>query len=268
MIERIVLNGAELAYSTYGVEGGKEALLFVHGYAMRATGPLYGELLTALSKRHAVYALDLRGHGASKDSWANWSFETLADDIVAFVEALRLDQPVFVGHSFGAPVGLFTEIRHPGTFSAFCLLSPGPADHRRDPVDALKFMIENGRSRDVLRPGFDRMFVHRPSASTEATLDAVTLLDSGVHLALQAANPLFSIDDQLKDVAAPALLICGEADTVVPPAIQHDMARKLPRCREVVHAAEGHMLPIESAPVVAGDIAAFLAEFARDPLSS
>ncbi|PJG46519.1 hypothetical protein CAF53_20370 [Sphingobium sp. LB126] len=260
MMKRIELNGVELGYSTYGVENGKKALVFVHGYAMRSTGPLYEELLTRLSKRYAVYALDLRGHGASRDSWADWSFETLADDIVAFVETLRLDQPVFVGHSFGAPVGLFTEIRRPGTFSAFCLLCPGPADHRRDPVDALKFMIENGRNRDVLRPGFDGMFVRQPSPWTEATLDAVTSLDSGVHLALQAANPLFSIDDQLKDVAAPALLIRGEADPVVPPAIQHDMACKLPRCKEVVYSTEGHMLPIESALIVAREIDAFLAD--------
>lgn len=257
-IERIELNGVELGYSAYGAEEGKQALFFVHGYAMRSTGALYDDLLTRLSKTYAVYALDLRGHGASAEAWADWSFETLADDIVAFVEALHLEKPVFVGHSFGSPVGLFTELRRPGTFSAFCLLSPGPADHRRDPVDALEFMIENGRNRDILRPGFDRMFVRQPSPSTEAALDAVVLLDSGVHLALQAANPQFSIDDQLKDVAVPALLLCGEADVVVPPALQHDMARKLSRCKEVAFAAEGHMLPIESAALVAREIEAFL----------
>jgi len=62
----------------------------------------------------------------------------------------------------------------------------------------------------------------------------------------------------LKDVAAPVLLICGERDNVVPPARQHDMARKLQRSKEVIFSTEGHMLPNESAGIAAREILAFL----------
>lgn len=257
-LKRILLDGAELGYRMYGAEPGGPPLLFVHGYAMRATTGPYEELLQLLAKHHTVHALDLRGHGASAEALEGWSFEALADDVVAFSQALGLDRPVFVGHSFGAVIGLLAEIRHPGSFKTMCLLSPGPADHRSDPVDALKFMIENGRDREKLRGGFGKMFTRPPGGMLDLVLDAVTMVDSSVHLAQQEQNPRFSIDDRLKDVAAPVLVVCGESDTVVPPAQQHDMARKLQRCKEVVFSAEGHMMPNESAAMVEREILAFL----------
>lgn len=257
-IKRIALNGVELGYSIHGGGPDRPPLVFVHGYAMRSTAGPYAALLDRLGKRFAVYALDLRGHGASADAVAGWTQEALADDLVAFTRALKLQAPVFVAHSFGAVIGLLAELRHPGAFSAVCLLSPGPADHRSDPPDALKFMIEHGHDRTMLSGGFARMFAHPPGDLLAVTLDAVTLVDSEVHRAHQELNPQFSIDDALKNVSAPTLLVCGEGDVVVAPALQHDMARKLARCKQVVFSGEGHMLPIEKPASAAHEILSFV----------
>jgi Serine aminopeptidase, S33 len=163
-----------------------------------------------------------------------------------------------VGHSLGAFTSLFAEIRHPGAFSALCLLSPGPANPTLDPVDALDFLIEHGQNRDVLSKGIGQMFVRPPGRTLDLMLDAITLIDTGLFRALQKQNSQTSIDDQLKDVSTPVLLLCGERDNVVLPAKQHDMARKLQRCKEVVFSTEGHMLPNESAAIAAREILAFL----------
>ena len=257
-IQHIALNGAELGYSAHGAGSGKPPLIFTHGYAMRATGELYSDLLGLLSRDHSVYALDLRGHGASAATVADWSFENLADDVAAFAQALALDRPVFVGHSFGAVIGLLAEIRHPGLFGAIALLSPGPADHRRDPVDTLDMLIQHGHERDALRDGFRKMFVHEPGSILDAALDAVALVDADVHRAQKAQNPSFTIDDRLGEIAAPVLLVCSLSDGVVPPNRQHDMHRNLPRAKEVVFSGEGHMLAVERPAVAAGEIRLFL----------
>ncbi len=257
-IRQITLNGVELGYCIHGAGPNKPPLVFVHGYGMRSTAGPYEELLELLARRYAVHALDLRGHGASAGTLEGWTFAALADDVVAFSRALALDGPVFVGHSFGAIIGLLAEIRHPGVFSALCLLSPGPADPTHDPVDAVELFIEHGHDRDMLREGVRRMFVHLTGRMLDLTLDAMMLVDKRVHCALQQQNSQISIDDQLKDVAAPVLLICGESDSVVPPARHHDMARKVQRSKEVVFSAEGHMLPNERAPIAAREILTFL----------
>lgn len=265
-IQHIAVNGTELGYSVQGPQHG-QPIIFLHGYAMRSTSGPYDEALALLAQHYRVYALDLRGHGLSANSTAGFGFDAVADDVLAFCRALSLDRAVFVGHSFGAVIGLLAEIRQPGSFAALCLLCPGPADHRSDPVDALNFMIEHGRDKDALRGGFEHMFAHKPPAELlEVTLDAATLLDKSVHLALQAENPQFSVDDRLGQIAAPVLLLCGQSDAVVSPSLQHDMARKLPRSKEVVFAAEGHMMPSESPAMAAREIFAFLAHDAAVPL--
>lgn len=71
-------------------------------------------------------------------------------------------------------------------------------------------------------------------------------------------DPHFSIDDQLKGVAAPVLVVCGERDQVVQPERQHDMARKLPHSKEVIFSGEGHMLANERPDIAAREILAFL----------
>ena len=233
--------------------------MFVHGYGLRSTGDLYRELLDLFEPRHTVYALDLRGHGASAGAITGWSLEALADDIATFSRALALERPVFVGHSFGAVIGLLSEIRHPGTFSAMCLLSPGPADHRTDPVDTLDFLIEHGHDRDALRGAFRQMFLHPPGGALDLIVDAVTLMDVRVHRAQKMQDRRFSIDGRLNDVAAPVLLMGGGRDRVVPPARQHDMAGKLSRCKEVFFSRAGHMLAIENAAITAREVLGFLA---------
>ena len=255
--EQIRLAGAQLGYGVHGAGAGKPPLVFAHGYAMRSTGRLYGELLGLLARRFAVHVLDLRGHGASAIAVAGWSFEALANDLVAFSQALGLDGPIFVGHSFGAIIGLLAEIRHPSTFTGLCLLSPGPAAPRHDPVDTLDALIAHGPARDMLRDGFRQMFVRQPGEMLELALDAATLVDAGVHRAQKEQKPHFSIDDRLKDVSAPVLLVCGEIDNVVPPARQHDMARKLPRSKEVVFSGEGHMMAFERPAVAAREVITF-----------
>ena len=257
-IEWITLNGARLGYSVHATGPGKPPLVFAHGYAMRATGDLYRALLETLAQRFAVHALDLPGHGASAGAVEGWSYETVADTVVAFARALALEAPVFVGHSFGAVIGLLAELRHPGAFPALCLLSPGPADSRRDPVDTLDALIEHGHDREALRHGFRGMFVREPGDLLDMTLDAATLVHADVHRAQKSQNPRFSIDSRLGDVTAPVLLVCGASDGVVLPERQHDMAGKLPRSKEVLFSGEGHMLANEHPGVTAREILAFL----------
>ncbi len=257
-IRYIEVDGATLGYAVHGTASEGPALILVHGLAMRSTAGPYEALLELLSRRHVVFALDLRGHGASAGTVQRWTFDQLADDVVAFAHALGLDGPVFIGHSFGAVIGLLAEIRHPGTFQTLCLLSPGPADHRKDPVDTLDFLIEHGHDRDALRETFRSMFVHPPGAMLELTVDAVALVDTEVHREQKRQNPHFSIDDRLKDVVCPTLVVCGEEDNVVPPERQHDMARKLPRSREVIFSGEGHMMACESAVIAAREVLAFV----------
>jgi pimeloyl-ACP methyl ester carboxylesterase len=67
-----------------------------------------------LARDHRVAALDLSGHGDSTaKARTDWSVIGLAEDVVAALEALEMDNAVLVGHSMGGAVTLEAAARTP-----------------------------------------------------------------------------------------------------------------------------------------------------------
>ena len=66
-----------------------------------------------LAERFRVYRPDRRGHGRTPDVEGPISYAQMAEDTIAFVEAV-VGEPVYlVGHSDGAPVALLVALRRP-----------------------------------------------------------------------------------------------------------------------------------------------------------
>src|SRR5215471_13597475 len=98
MTERAVAVGdVELSIAEAG--SGQRPLLLVHGFtgAKEDFTPWLGMLADA--GWHAV-APDLRGHGASSKPTAEsaYTFELMADDVLALADALDWDTLVLLGH--------------------------------------------------------------------------------------------------------------------------------------------------------------------------
>src|SRR6516165_10350282 len=63
------------------------------------TAHIYDEFATKLTASYHVYGITRRGFGASGFSATDDPADRLADDVVAVIDALKLDSPVLVGHS-------------------------------------------------------------------------------------------------------------------------------------------------------------------------
>ena len=74
------------------------------------------------SQQRRTIALDLRGHGASKELVGPYSVAQFAADLVSISETLGLERPVLVGHSMGGAVALEAVRNNPGLASAVVLL--------------------------------------------------------------------------------------------------------------------------------------------------
>jgi pimeloyl-ACP methyl ester carboxylesterase len=76
-------------------------LIIVHG--LRDHSHSFDDLAEALSARFHVLALDLRGHGDSETT-PYYAFGHFVLDVHNMVRALRLQDPVLIGHSMGGEV--------------------------------------------------------------------------------------------------------------------------------------------------------------------
>ena len=256
-IRQVAANGVRLGYQVYGESSGRPPALFVHGYSGRSTEPsAYPALLHELTASFTVYALDLRGHGESASQVDGWSLTACADDVAAVARNLGIEGALYIGHSMGAFTGMFCEVRHPGTFSALCLINTASAEGGGySPPEAGQLLIQHGRELDVLREALLPMYVRGGDPTPHAA--AAVLMDRRVHEAFYAEYNDRIIIDQIRTISIPVLAINGALDNVVPLSTQHTTALALQKCKEVVFMTEGHLLPVEAPSSVAREIIAF-----------
>ncbi len=106
--QRVAVNGMQLYYE---VSGSGEPLVVLHGAYMNI--PTMGEIIPMLAKTHRVYALELQGHGRTTDIDRPITYQNLADDVAAFMDAVGIPKADVFGYSMGAGAGLQLAIRHP-----------------------------------------------------------------------------------------------------------------------------------------------------------
>jgi pimeloyl-ACP methyl ester carboxylesterase len=106
---RVKVNGMQVYYE---VSGAGEPLVVLHGAYMNI--PSMGAIIPMLAKTHKVYALEFQGHGRTLDIDRPITYQNLADDVAAFMDAVGLAKADVFGYSMGAGTGLQLAIRHPG----------------------------------------------------------------------------------------------------------------------------------------------------------
>ena len=109
-------NGIDIHYLDQG-EG--EPLVLLHG-GMVSTNPIwtgvpiaYASHMDTLAEHFRVIAPDTRGCGKTRHTGGPISFDLLAEDVAALIDALGLQRPLIAGFSEGALTATVLGIRHP-----------------------------------------------------------------------------------------------------------------------------------------------------------
>ncbi len=213
----------------YEEAGAGEPLILLHG----ATGTLemhaagWGGLAPALGERHRAIQVEHRGHGRT-DNPAGWlSYEQVAEDVAAFLEALELAPAHVAGVSDGGIVALALGMARPELVRSLVLVG---ANYRND---------ERTRAANAV---LDADVIEREHPEWAAALAAVhdphhhpgywrELMDQ--IKANVAVAPDYAEDD-LARIAAPALLVAGELDPWANLDQMLAMRRAIPRAELLV----------------------------------
>ena len=128
-------NGIDIHY----VEAGEGTPLLLLDNGMVSTNPLwasvpiaYASFMGTLAEHFRVIAPDTRGSGHSVHPGGSIPSALLADDVMALIDALKLDRPLICGFSDGGETATLVGIRHPGSVGAivnhggYDLLNPDP----------------------------------------------------------------------------------------------------------------------------------------------
>jgi len=83
---------------------GHTTLLFIHGWCI--DGAYWENQVEYFSENYNVYAIDLPGFGQSKAERTNWTIEEYANDVQAFIDTMKLENVVIIGHSMAGEIML------------------------------------------------------------------------------------------------------------------------------------------------------------------
>ncbi|MFF9155615.1 alpha/beta fold hydrolase [Streptomyces sp. NPDC014846] len=130
-------NGITLACRTWGPADAPPVVLLHCRGADGTDWTRIAERLAAPPRPRRVYAPDLRGHGHSGRA-ADYTAETMSEDVRALITALGIDGADVVGHSLGGLVAYLLAQRHPAAVRRLVLedvCAPVPLDPPRPPAE-------------------------------------------------------------------------------------------------------------------------------------
>lgn len=179
-------NGIDVHYLDQG-EG--EPLVLLHG-GMVSTNPIwagvpvaYASYMGTLAERFRVIAPDTRGCGRTAHTDGPVTFDLLADDVAALIDALGLERPLITGFSDGAITATVLGIRRPdavraivnhagfdefdpqaGTFAMMRQLLGGSPEATDPDPDAAARLFQGS---DEMRPMFELMKQDQDSGQGE-----------------------------------------------------------------------------------------------------
>lgn len=93
------------------VYGQGQPLLFIHGNG--ESGGTFFKQVPYFSKKYKVIIADSRAQGKSVDNGDSLTYEMMADDYAALLDAMKIDSAYVVGWSDGGINGLLLAIHHP-----------------------------------------------------------------------------------------------------------------------------------------------------------
>jgi pimeloyl-ACP methyl ester carboxylesterase len=251
---RVKVNGMQMYYE---VSGAGAPLIVLHGAYMNI--PAMGAIIPKLATTHRVYALELQGHGRTTDIDRPITYQNLADDVDAFMEAVGLQKADVFGYSMGSVTGLQLAIRHPAKVNKLVMAS-GAYDASGWQPEFVAFIPQ------MTVEIFSGMPFAKEYRKLAANPDGFPEL----------ARKLIAIEkepmawgDEVKAIKAPVLIIAGDADVAT---LEHsvslfrllgggamgDMGKPLPTSRLAVMPATAHTAVITQPDLLYAYIEPFL----------
>jgi pimeloyl-ACP methyl ester carboxylesterase len=119
----VYANGIRIHYYHAAPAPGKPAMVMVHG--VTDIGLSWTTLTEKLQDSYDIYMPDTRAHGLSDPFTATDDGNTLVKDVVAFVQTMKLEKPILMGHSLGAATVMRVGAEYPELAKAVIMLDPG-----------------------------------------------------------------------------------------------------------------------------------------------
>jgi pimeloyl-ACP methyl ester carboxylesterase len=219
--------GARIWYATFG--SGLPVILLHGGLGH---GGNWGYQVPALVEHgYRAVVIDSRGHGRSTRDARPYSYELMASDVLAVMDALHLEKAALMGWSDGACIALILATQDParaaGVFFFACNM---------DPSGTKEFEFTPIIGRCISRHRLDY-------ARLSATPDGFDEFSEAVGL-MQRTQPNYSAED-LAQIRVPVTIVQSEHDEFIKREHAEYLARSIPGAEFIYLPDVSHFAPLQ-----------------------
>lgn len=196
------VNGINMYYE---IHGAGYPLVLIHGGGSTISST-FGRILPELAKKHKVIAMELQNHGRTDTRDVPETFEQDAEDVLALLNILHIQQADFFGFSNGGQTALQIAIHHPEVIRKLII---GSAPYKRAGFIPGFFEGMPHASLDNMPPQLKEDFLAvNPDT---AKLEIMFRRDKDRMIHFKGWT-----DEEVESVQKPTLLISGNADVLTP----------------------------------------------------
>ena len=235
--------------STYYEHSGEGAPTVVLIHGLGASTYTYHRNLLPLADHFSVYALDLKGFGASDKPGDGYGLDEMRDHVSGFLDTTGVRRAVVVGHSMGGEIALRLTLQQPERVQALVL------------IDSAGFLEGSGTTGAAGR-SIQRLFSEKGLVTQESVRAYGRPLRSrggaNALIARTRADDWGGVADRIGEIAVPTLVLWGEADQLLPVAHAERFQTAIPHAQVITYPDCGHRPTIERADDVNRDLIAFI----------
>jgi pimeloyl-ACP methyl ester carboxylesterase len=230
------VNDIDMWRAEFGPRDGKPVIM-VHGGLSNSN--YFGNVIPFLvSEGFHVIAVDSRGHGRSTRSTQPYSYELMASDVVAMLDALHIPKADLVGWSDGGIIGIVMAIHNPEHLNRVFAFGANT--------------VPEGLIPDFDKEGVFAAFEKRAGDEYEKlspTPDQYASFLKQIN-EMWATQPHLT-DEQLKAIRTPITIADGRYDEGIKQSHDRYMASTIPDARLVILPGVSHFAMLQNPPLFA-----------------
>src|ERR1700733_1725102 len=247
----------------YRVDGPENAPVVVLSNSLGTNLSMWDPQVAVLCEKFRVLRYDTRGHGLSTVTPGPYKIEQLGRDVIALMDALKIDSAYFCGLSMGGMIGIWLGLNAANRFKRLALCNTAAKIGTADGWNArIKDVKERGMAAvatTVVLRWFSEDFVKKSPEVVEAMRQMLLQAPPEGYAGCCAAIRDMDQTGDLARIKARTLVIAGALDPVIPLADTKIVADGIPGSSYLVLQA-AHLSNIEAAPQFTEALLKFFSE--------
>jgi Predicted hydrolases or acyltransferases (alpha/beta hydrolase superfamily) len=226
----IELDGCKVHYQREGRK--KKSMILLHGWGQNIF--MMDPIAQHYKNSFSVYNIDLPGFGKSSEPPVSWGVEEYTTLIRHFIEEKKIENPIFVAHSFGARIALLYASQYP-TYKM--IITGGAGIKPKRGIDYYAKVYSYKALKNITKlPGLNQFSkdVQKSFGSSDYRDTSGVMRESFVKIVNLDLTPVLS------KITAEALLIWGENDDATPLWMGKKMEELMPHAGLAIFEGEGH----------------------------